>query len=102
MEFSAFADIIVVIRDFLVILLLVLVFVVLLCFYLKVSRLLDSMRRTTKSMEDVWKVISDGILGSASAGSGIAYGAGKVTAFLMGLKPDKKKNGDGGKTDGEQ
>ena len=90
------ADIIAVIRDIALISILLFAMAVLLALYWKLSGVLDSARRIMKNADEVADAISSRIVGPAAAGSGVAFGAGKVAAFILGLSRRKK----GGKSDG--
>ena len=83
-------------RDIVFFLLLAVALLVIFVLFRKVSALLDSVKRTVKDAEDVISVISDKVVGRATAGSGVAYGAGKVGAFLLGLRRRGKKGGRNG------
>ena len=93
------AEIIGVIRDIALISILLVAMVVLLVLFRKISTVLDSARRTMRNTEEVASAISSRIAGPAAAGSGVAFGAGKVAAFLLGLS--RKMRRKGGKSNGE-
>ena len=61
--------------------------------YRKVSSLLNSARNTVKSVEEITSAVSDSLVKPATAGSGIAFGAGKLISFLLGFRRGGKKNG---------
>ncbi len=61
--------------------------------YRKVSSLLNSARKTVKSVEEITTAVSDSLVKPATAGSGIAFGAGKLLSFLLGFRRGGKKNG---------
>ena len=67
--------------------------------YRKLSRLLDSGRRTVTSLEEVAEAVSKKIVGPAAAGSGVAFGLGKAAAFVRGFRTSKTRKGEG--NDGE-
>ena len=92
------ADIIGIIRDVAFIFILLLAIVTSLLLYRKVSALLDSVKRTVKSAEEISTALSDKIVRPAAAGSGVAFGAGKLAAFVLGLA--KKRRGIGDRADG--
>ena len=102
MSFSDFAEIVAVVRDSLLIVLLVLALAVMLFTFKKVSNLLNSVNRTVRNAEEVSDAISSRIVGPASASSGVAFGAGKVAAFFLGLRRRKKSGKEGGESNGEQ
>ena len=70
---------------------------VVLILYRKVATILDSAKRTLKSTEDIVSTVSNRVARPAAVGSGAAFGAGKVVAFLLGLSRRSK----GGKNDGK-
>jgi hypothetical protein len=88
-----FAEVVALVRDVLLIVVLVLATMTLLVVFWKVSGVLSSARRTMKNVEDVAEAVSSRIIGPAAAGSGVAFGAGKLAAFFMGFS--KKRNGEG-------
>ena len=92
------AQILGMIRDGLLIAVFLLAIVVPLVIWRRVSSVLKSAQRTMKSVEDVADALSSKIVGPATAGSGVAFGAGKVASFFLGLTRRKSK---GGKDDGE-
>ena len=96
MNLTDAAEIIAVIRDiaFIVILLAMLVvLVVAVVLVRKVSSVLNSAQRTAKGVEDMMSTVSGSVVRPAAAGSGVAFGAGKVLAFILGLSRRKKKQG---------
>ena len=93
MELSDFAEVVGVIRDVLIILIFTMVLVVMLAIYRKTSKLLDSARRTMKNVEEMADGIANSIVGPAAAGSGMAFGAGKLAAFILGLARKRRKGG---------
>ena len=94
---SDIATIIAMARDIVFFLLLAVALIVVLVLFRKVSALLDSVKRTVKDAENVISTVSDKVVGRATAGSGVAFGAGKVGAFLLGLR----RRGKGGGRNGE-
>ncbi len=96
MDLTDTAEIIAVIRDiaFIVLLLVLLVVaVVALILVRKVSSVVNSAKRTAKGVEDMMSTVSGSVVKPAAAGSGVAFGAGKVLAFILGLGRRKKKQG---------
>ena len=83
-------------RDILLLLLLLVTLMVVFFTYRKVSRVFRSANRIIRDTEDIVSSVSGKIVKPAAAGSGIAFGAGKVAAFLFGLRRKK-----GGSDDGE-
>lgn len=82
------------VRDILLIVLLALTTVALLIVLWKVSGLLNSVRRTASNVEELVEVVSSRIVAPAAAGSGVAFGVGKLAAFFMGFS--RKRNRKGG------
>ena len=96
MDLTDAAEIIAVIRDiaFITLLLVTLVVVVVLMVLVrKVSSVLNSAKRTAKGVEDMMSTVSSSVVKPAAAGSGVAFGAGKIMAFILGLGKRKKKQG---------
>ena len=97
MTLTDFAELVGVIRDVIVIiasLLLTFLIIGLFFLYRKLSRLVDSAKRTVASAEQVADAISSKLAGPAGAGSGVAFGIGKAVAFFGGLRRKKKGKGD--------
>ena len=94
------AEIIAVIRDIAIISTLFMVVVIVIVTFRKMSATLDSAKRAMAGIEDIVTALSSRIVGPASAGSGLAFGAGKLAAFIFGLS--KKKGQKGTETDGQQ
>ena len=92
-------EIIAVIRDITIISILFVVMVIVIVTFKKVSSTLDSAKRAMASVEDIVSAFSSRIVGPASAGSGLAFGAGKLAAFILGLS--KKMGQKGRETDGQ-
>ena len=97
---SEAAEIIGVIRDIAIIFIMLLAMVALIVVFRKVSAALDSAKRAVKSAEEVATALSTRIVGPAASGSGMAFGAGKLAAFVLGWSRKRRKNGGG--TDGQQ
>ncbi len=96
MDLTDAAEIIAVIRDIaFIVLLLVMLVVVLVAAVLvrKVSAVLNSAKRTAKGVENMMSTVSGSVVKPAAAGSGVAFGAGKILAFILGLGRRKKKQG---------
>jgi hypothetical protein len=94
LELTATAEIIGIVRDVLLILLLAVALLAVLIVWKKVSSLLGSTKRTVKGAESIVTAVSSKFAGPAAAVSGVAFGAGKVAAFLTGLA--KRRRGDDG------
>jgi len=84
-------------RDIVFFLLLAALLLVVLVLFRKVSAMLNSAKRTIRDAENVISAVSDKVVGPATKGSGIAFGVGKLGAFLLGLR----KRGKGGGRNGE-
>ena len=93
MTFTDAAEIIAVIRDIAFIVLLLVTLVMGVVLVRKVSSVLNSAKRTAKGVEDMMSTVSGSLVKPATAGSGVAFGAGKILAFILGLSRRKKKQG---------
>ena len=93
MTFDDAAEIIAVIRDIAFIVLLLVTLLIAVVLVSKVSSVLNSAKRTAKGVEDMMSTVSGSVVKPAAAGSGIAFGAGKILAFILGLGRRKKKQG---------
>ena len=99
MSLADTADILAIIRDSLLILVFLLILSLLFLTYSKLSAVLKSAKQTLKSVEEVAAAVSGKIVGPATAGSGAAFGAGKLAAFVLGFSRKKRKK-KGGNNDG--
>jgi uncharacterized membrane protein (Fun14 family) len=95
---SEAAEIIGVVRDVAIISILLVAMAILVFVLWKLSAFLNSARRTMKNAEEITAAVSDRIVGPAAAGSGVAFGAGKLAAFVLGWSKGKKRQG--GEDDG--
>lgn len=93
MDLTDAAEIIGIVRDALLILLLAAALVLMLRVWGKVSSVLDSTKRTIKGAESIFTTVSSKVVGPAAAGSGVAFGAGKVLAFLTGFAKRRRRDG---------
>jgi len=93
LTFTDAAEIIAVIRDIAFIVLLLVTLVIGVVLVRKVSSVLNSAKRTAKGVEDMMSTVSGSLVKPATAGSGVAFGAGKILAFILGLSRRKKKQG---------
>lgn len=84
------------VRDILLLLLLTVLLLVVFFTYRKISRVFRSANRIIRDTEEIVSSVSGKIVRPAAAGSGIAFGVGKIAAFLFGLRRKK-----GGSDDGE-
>lgn len=90
---SNIATIIAMARDIVFFLLLAALLFMALFLFRKVSAMLNSAKRTIRDAENVISAVSDKVVGPATKGSGVAFGVGKVGAFLLGLR----RRGKGGR-----
>ena len=93
---SEAADIIGVVRDVAIISILLVAMAMLVVVFWKVSAVLDSAKRALSDAEKVTAALSSSIVGPATAGSGVAFGAGKLAAFVLGWSKSKKRKGGEG------
>ena len=94
------AQTIAIIRDFVLIVAVPVAVTGSLLLFRKMSKMLDSVAATTDRVEDIAGTLSDRIIGPAAAGTGVAFGAGKLAAFILGFSRPRKKKEEGG-DDGE-
>ncbi len=94
-----FAEVVALVRDVLLIVLLLLATLTLLIVLWKISSLLSSVRRIVDNVEEIVEAVASRIVGPAAAGSGVAFGAGKVAAFFLGFS---KRNNRGGEDNGKR
>ena len=83
-------------RDILLLLLLLVTLMAVFFTYRKISRVFRSANRIIRNTEEIVSSVSGNIVRPAAAGSGVAFGVGKVAAFLFGFRRKK-----GGSDDGE-
>ena len=84
------------IRDIVFLVLVSVILLVVFALYRKLSGLLGSVKRTIEDTEEIVSTVSSRLIGPAAAGSGVAFGAGKMAAFLFGLgRKRRDKNGNG-------
>lgn len=93
MDLTDAAEIIGIVRDALLILLLAAALGFVLFVWRKVTSILDSTKRTIKGAESIFTTVSSKVVGPAAAGSGVAFGAGKVLAFLTGFAKRRRRDG---------
>lgn len=77
-------------RDIIFLLLLLFVLIAVILLYSKVSSLLESVKRTAKSTEEMIATVNQNIAQPAASNSGVAFGVGKVVSFLLGFLKRKK------------
>ncbi|MDA0771265.1 MAG: hypothetical protein BZY79_03630 [SAR202 cluster bacterium Casp-Chloro-G4] len=73
-------------RDIIMLVLLLALLATVILTYRKVSQAIGSVGRIVKTTEEMVASVQDNIVGPASKGSGVAFGVGKVVAFLRGSK----------------
>ena len=95
----SFQETVAVVRDIAFLSIFVVVVLLATPVYWKVSRILDSAKRAVDNVENITSVVSTSIAGPAAAGSSLAFGAGKLAAFIFGLSG--KGGSKGGDGDGE-
>ena len=78
-------------RDVVLLVLLMVMLLVILKLYFNISSVLGSAKRAVKAAEEIVTTVSGSVIGPVAAGSGVAFGAGKAMAFLMGLSKRRKK-----------
>ena len=83
------AEIIAMIRDITIISVMLVTTIILLIVGGTVMSILGSVKRVTDRISEVTSTVSEVIAKPAAAGSGMAYGAGKVAAFITGFKKKK-------------
>ena len=82
-------------RDILLLLLLLVTLLVVLLTYRKISRVFRAANRIVRETEEIVSSVSGKIVKPAAAGSGVAFGVGKIAAFLFGLRRKKGGSDDG-------
>ena len=82
-------------RDILLLLLLLVTLLVVLFTYRKISRVFRAANRIVKETEEIVSAVSGKIVKPAASGSGVAFGVGKIAAFLYGLIRRKRGSDDG-------
>ena len=82
-------------RDILLLLLLFVTLVVVFFTYRKISRVFGSVNRIVRETEEIVSSVTGKIVRPAAAGSGVAFGVGKIAAFLFGLRRRKRGSDDG-------
>lgn len=91
-------EIIAVIRDVAIISVLLVAILMMLLVFWKVTSVLSSIKRTMENVQQVTSELSDKIVKPATAGSGVAFGLGKLASFIRGASGGRKRKG--GKEDG--
>ncbi len=91
---SDVAVIIGLVRDILLLVLLVVALLAVIVLLRKVTNLLNSAKQIMSDAQELVSTLTSGVAKPAASGSGVAYGAGKVGAFLLGLKRRKRRKGE--------
>lgn len=60
----------------------------------KVAGLLNEAQKVVADTRKMVETLTENVVQPAASNSGLAYGAGKVGAFILGLKRNKRKKGD--------
>ena len=84
------AEIIAMIRDIAFLVMLVITTLAVIIIYFKLSSVLNSAKRTLESVEGIVSTVSEKLVAPAAAGSGLAFGLGKLAAFLFRSRKSKK------------
>lgn len=74
------------VRDLLLLAILLVILILVISIYRKVSQALNSAGRILDNTEEIVNTVSENIVRPASSGSGVAFGIGKMIAFLRGTK----------------
>ena len=90
-------QIVAVARDIVFLVLVMVVLLMVLVLYRKVAGVLNSARRTLEDTEEIVSTVSTRLVGPAAAGSGVAFGVGKLASFLFGLNRKRKDKGRDGR-----
>ena len=81
-------------RDALLFLLLLALLVGALIVVRKISDLLNEVHKVVADTRKMVETLTENVVEPAASNSGVAYGAGKVGAFILGLRRNKRKKGD--------
>lgn len=90
-ELETAATIIGIIRDIVFLLLLVVLLVAAVFIFQKVSAILNSVKKTSQKIQAMTTTVSEKLVGPAAAGSGVAFGLGKLLAFVRGSSNKRKE-----------
>ena len=88
-----FAEWIGIVRDGAFLFLIVVAVLLVLMLYQKVSKVLDSAKRTIKSAEEIVTTVSGKMVKPVAVGSGAAFGLGKMAAFVLGFSKRRRNKG---------
>ena len=81
-------------RDVVLLILLLAALLAIIVLLRKVTGLLNSVRRIMSDTQNLVSTLTNGVAKPAATGSGVAYGAGKVGAFLLGFRKRKRRKGE--------
>ena len=84
------AEIVALIRDVALLVMLVITTLAVIIIYFKLSSVLNTAKRTLESIEGIVSTVSEKLVAPAAAGSGLAFGFGKLAAFLFGSRKSEK------------
>jgi hypothetical protein len=88
------AETVAMIRDIVFLVMLVITTLAVLIISWKVVKVLNRLKSTLDDVESIVSTVSEKLVVPAAAGSGVAFGVGKVAAFLAGARRSKKKDKD--------
>ena len=74
------------VRDLLLLGILLVILILVFSIYRKVSQALNSAGRILDNTEEIVNTVSENIVRPSASGSGVAFGIGKMFAFLRGTK----------------
>lgn len=74
------------VRDLLLLIILMTILIIVFAIYRKIANGINSANRILENAEEIVTTVSENIVKPASSGSGIAFGLGKLFAFLRGTK----------------
>ncbi len=81
-------------RDILLFVLLLALLVGALIVIKKLSALINEAQKVVTNTREMIETLTENVVEPAASNSGMAYGAGKVGAFLLGLRRNKRRKGD--------
>ena len=81
-------------RDALLFILLLALLVGVLIVIKKISTLISEAQKVVADTRKMVETLTEHVVQPAASNSGVAYGAGKVGAFILGLRRNKRKKGD--------
>ncbi len=81
-------------RDILLFVLLLALLVGALIVIKKLSALISEAQKAVADARKMVETLTENVVQPAASNSGVAYGAGKVGAFILGLRRNKRKKGD--------